>query len=60
MSPQRPRPLVLTNREDYQTDFAHGVVQYTAPCATCFCLAEYVAMPAAPLRVWCPTCEAKA
>ena len=47
-------------RENYATDFAVGVLHYTAPCATCRHLAEYVAGPALALTVWCPTCEAGA
>ena len=60
MTPQPREPLTsYTGREDYETSHrVAGVVQYTAPCATCLHLATYVAVPSEPLRVWCPTCEA--
>ena len=47
------------NRGDYQTDHNTGSLTYVAPCAKCGCLAEYVASPTEPLRMTCPTCEAK-
>lgn len=55
-----PQPRIFgQNHESYRTSLDHGIVQYTAPCATCKRLAEYVARPGADTTVWFPTCEAQ-